>query len=379
MLPRRAIFDQEHEMFRDSVRKFFKAESEPHLERWSKQGQVDRDFWNKCGDAGLLCMNLTEENGGYDDYRFCAVLNEEQAYSRGGGAAFAVHSDIVASYIEHYGSDAQKEAWLPKMVSGEAVGAIAMTEPGTGSDLQSVKTSAVEDGADLIISGAKTFISNGQHCDVVIVVAVTDPEAGGAKGISLILVEAGREGFTRGRNLDKIGQHSADTSELFFDNVRVPNENILGAPGMGFVYLMQELPQERLSIASTGMGQMQRAFDITVEYVKERTAFGAPIMKFQNTRFVLADLKTRIAAGWALYDDSLAKHLRSELDVVGAAMVKLYVTELASEVMDKCLQLHGGYGYMNEYEIAELYKDSRVQRIYGGTSEIMKELIGRSL
>ncbi len=379
MLPRRDVFDEEHEIFRDSVRKFFKAEAAPHLERWSKQGQVDREYWNKSGDAGLLCMNLREENGGYNDYRFCAVLNEEQAYSRGGGAAFAVHSDIVANYIENYGTSEQKNTILPKMVTGEAVGAIAMTEPGTGSDLQSVKTTAIEDGDDLIVNGTKTFISNGQHCDFVIVVAVTDPDAGGAKGITLIIVEATREGFKRGRNLDKIGQHSADTSELFFDQIRVPKSNILGKPGMGFVYLMQELPQERLSIAATGMAQMQRAFDITVDYVKERQAFGRPIIKFQNTRFVLADLKTRMTAGWAMYDACLVKHMKGKLDVVDAAMAKLYITELASEVMDKCLQLHGGYGYMNEYEIAGLFKDSRVQRIYGGTSEIMKELIGRSL
>ncbi|GHF16974.1 acyl-CoA dehydrogenase [Kordiimonas sediminis] len=379
MLQSRAIYDEDHSIFRDSVRKFYQTEATPFHDEWDKAGIVPREFWNKAGEAGILCPQLPEQYGGLgSDYRINCIINEEQAYNRAGGAALAVHSDIVAPYILHYGSDELKERVLPKMVTGEYVGAIAMTEPGTGSDLQGIKTTARKDGDHYVINGAKTFISNGQHCDIVIVVCKTTEE-GGAKGSSLILVEADRDGFRRGRNLEKLGMHSSDTSELFFDDVRVPASNLIGAENAGFMYLMKELPQERLSIGFIAMAGSQRAFDITVDYVKERKAFGKPVAAFQNTRFKLAEMKTQLAVGWAFVDECLGRHIKGELDAVGGAMAKLWCSELQSKIVDECLQLHGGYGFMSEYEISHHYADSRVQRIYGGTSEIMKELIGRSI
>ncbi|WP_370691170.1 acyl-CoA dehydrogenase family protein [Kordiimonas sp. SCSIO 12610] len=378
-MAKRAVYDEEHHIFRDSVRKFFVNEAVPHAEKWSKNGIVDREFWNKAGEAGILCPGLPEEYGGIGaDYRMNCIINEEQIYNRAGGAALAVHSDIVAPYLLHYGTEEIKSKFLPKMVTGEMVGAIAMTEPGTGSDLQSVRTTAVKDGDEYVINGSKTFISNGQNCDFVIVVAKTDPSEG-AKGTSLIIVEADRAGFQRGRNLEKIGQHSSDTSELFFDNVRVPQENLIGHENAGFMYLMKELPQERLSIGIIAMAGAQRAFDITNQYIKERKAFGRPIANFQNTRFKMAEMKTEIEVGWAFVDQCLSRHIKGELDAVGGAMSKLWCSEMQGRVVDQCLQFHGGYGFMAEYEISHHYTDSRVQRIYGGTSEIMKELIGRSL
>ncbi len=379
MLAKRAVYEEEHHIFRDAIRKFYEQEAAPNVEAWSKAGQVPREFWNQAGDAGLLCPQLPEEYGGVGgDYRLNCIVNEEQAYGRAGGAALAVHSDIVAPYILDFGSDHLKETFLPKMVTGEMVGAIAMTEPGTGSDLQGIKTSAKLDGNHYVINGSKTFISNGQNCDFVIVACKTDPKEG-AKGVSLIIVEADREGFRRGRNLEKIGQHSSDTSELFFDDVRVPTTNLIGAEGAGFMYLMQQLPQERLSIAVIAMAGAQRAFDITLKYVKEREAFGRPIMKFQNTRFKMAEMKTELEVGWAFIDQCLGRLVKKELDPASGAMSKLWATEMQGRVVDQCLQLHGGYGFMSEYEIAHHFTDSRVQRIYGGTSEIMKELIGRTL
>ena len=379
MLAQRAIYEEEHHIFRDSVRKFFQTEATPHGAEWSKAGKVPREFWNKLGEAGLLCPQMPEEYGGVGgDYRFNCIINEEQMYNRGGGAAIAVHSDIVAPYLLDYGSDELKERILPKMATGEMVGAIAMTEPGTGSDLQGIKTTAKLDGNHYVINGSKTFISNGQNCDFVMVACKTNPEEG-ARGVSLIVVEADREGFRRGRNLDKIGQHSSDTSELFFDEVRVPTTNMIGQENAGFMYLMQQLPQERLSIGFIAMAGAQRAFDITLQYVKERKAFGKPIMKFQNTRFKMAEMKTELEVGWAFVDQCLARHIKGELDAQGGAMSKLWTTEMQGRVVDTCVQLHGGYGFMSEYEIAHHYTDSRVQRIYGGTSEIMKELIGRTL
>lgn len=379
MLAKRAIYEEEHHIFRDSVRKFFQSEASPHAERWSKEGKVDRAFWNKLGEAGLLCPQLPEQYGGVGgDYRLNCIINEEQIYNRAGGAAIAVHSDIVAPYLLDYGSDDLKERILPKMATGEMVGAIAMTEPGTGSDLQGMLTTAKMDGNHYVVNGSKTFISNGQNCDFVIVACKTNPEKG-AHGVSLIVVEADREGFRRGRNLDKIGQHSSDTSELFFDEVRVPATNLIGHEGAGFMYLMQQLPQERLSIGFIAMAGAQRAYDITLEYVKERKAFGKSIMDFQNTRFKMAEMKTEIEVGWAFVDQCLARHIKGELDAAGGAMSKLWTTEMQGRVVDTCVQLHGGYGFMSEYEIAHHYTDSRVQRIYGGTSEIMKELIGRTL
>ncbi|MEM9288331.1 MAG: acyl-CoA dehydrogenase family protein [Pseudomonadota bacterium] len=378
MLKSRSIYNSDHEMFRDSVRKFFDRELHPNVEKWEEQGKVDRDFWNKSGEAGLLCPTVPEEFGGPGlDFRFNSVVAEELGYA-GSSAGLTLQSDICADYLVAYGSPEQQTKWLPKMVSGEAVAAIAMTEPGAGSDLQGIRTTAKRDGNHYVISGQKTYITNGQHADVVIVVAKTDPSMG-AKGTSLILVEADREGFARGRNLDKIGQHTADTSELFFDNVRVPITNCLGHENQGFIYLMSQLPQERLSIAVSAQAGAQRAFDITLDYVRDRKAFGKSVLDFQNTRFLLADLKTKLQVGWAHLDHCIQKHLAGELDAFEGASAKLWHTELQWEVLDACLQLHGGAGYMNEYEIARLWRDARVQRIYGGTSEIMKELIGRSL
>jgi len=379
MLAKRAVYDEEHHIFRDSVRRFFQEEAAPHSEAWSKAGQVPREFWNTLGASGLLCPQLPEAYGGVGgDYRLNCIINEEQVYNRGGGAAIAVHSDIVAPYLLNYGSDDIKARILPKMATGEMVGAIAMTEPGTGSDLQAVRTTAKRDGDDFIVNGAKTFISNGQNCDFVIVVAKTTEE-GGARGTSLIIVEADRDGFRRGRNLDKIGQHSSDTSELFFDDVRVPASNLIGVENAGFMYLMQELPQERLSIGVIAMAGAQRAFDITRDYVKERKAFGREIMQFQNTRFQMADMKTQLAVGWAFVDQCLERLIRGDLDAEGGAMAKLWCSEMQGRIVDSCLQLHGGYGFMSEYEIGHHFVDARVQRIYGGTSEIMKELIGRGI
>ncbi|MEM8799889.1 MAG: acyl-CoA dehydrogenase family protein [Pseudomonadota bacterium] len=379
MLATRAIYDEDHRLFRDSVRKFFDRELHPHKERWENDGVVDRAFWRKAGEAGLLCPGVPEQYGGLGlDFKFNAIIDEELGYSGSSGPGFGVHSDICAHYLINYGSENQKQKWLPKMVSGEVVTAIAMSEPGAGSDLQGVRTSATKDGNHYVINGSKTFISNGQNADLVVVVAKTDPEKG-AHGTSLILVEADRDGFRRGRNLDKVGQHAADTSELFFDDVRVPMTNCLGDENAGFAYLMQELPQERLSIGVAAQAAAQRAYDITVAYVKERKAFGKTVFDFQNTRFALADIKTELAVGWAFLDQCINEHVAGKLDVFGGAMSKLWHSEMQWRVVDQCVQLHGGYGYMNEYEIARAWRDARVQRIYGGTSEIMKELISRSI
>ncbi|QLC22483.1 acyl-CoA dehydrogenase [Parasphingopyxis sp. CP4] len=374
----RSAFDESHEMFRDQVRKFFAKELEPNLDRWEEAGIVDREFWRACGEAGLLCPTMPEEYGGLGlDFGFNAVVGEELNYA-GSSAGLTLQSDITADYFLAYGSEEQKQHWIPKLVSGEAISAIAMTEPGTGSDLQGIKTTAKKDGNHYVINGSKTYITNGQNADVVIVVAKTDPELG-AKGTSLILVEADREGFARGRNLDKIGQHSADTSELFFDDVRVPITNCLGTEGRGFIYLMSQLPQERLSIAVGAQAAAQRAFDEAVTFTKDRKAFGQRIFDFQNTRFTLADLAAQLQVGWAHVDWALARHLRGELTADEGSAAKLWHTELQWRCCDAALQLHGGAGYMNEYPIARLWRDARVQRIYGGTNEIMKEVIGRSI
>jgi alkylation response protein AidB-like acyl-CoA dehydrogenase len=374
----RPVYGTEHEQFRDMVRKFFDKELYPNLDRWDEEGIVDRKFWSACGAAGLLCPGVPEEDGGLGlDFRYNAVIDEEMAYA-GSSAGITLQSDIVVDYIVNYGSHEQKKYWLPRLISGDAVSAIAMTEPDTGSDLQGVKTTGKRDGNNYVINGSKTYITNGQNADLIIVVAKTDPAAG-AKGISLILVEAEREGFSRGRNLDKIGQSSADTSELFFNDVRVPITNCVGEEGAGFKYLMSQLPQERLSIAVAGQAAAQRAFDEAVAFTKQRKAFGKTVFDFQNTRFVLADLAAKLQVGWAHLDWAIARHVAGELTVPEAAAAKLWHTDLQWEVCDQALQLHGGAGYMNEYPIARLWRDARVQRIYGGTNEIMKEVIGRSL
>jgi alkylation response protein AidB-like acyl-CoA dehydrogenase len=375
---RRSAFTPEHDMFRDQVRRFFAAELEPHLERWEQEGIADRDMWTKCGAQGLLCPTVPEEYGGLGlDFGYNAVIDEELAYI-GSSAGITLHSDIVADYIVAYGSEEQKSRWLPRMISGETPTAIAMTEPGAGSDLQGVKTTAVADGDDYVINGSKTYITNGQHAELVIVVAKTDP-AQGARGTSLILVESDRPGFARGRNLDKIGLHSQDTSEMFFQDLRVPRSNLLGAEGMGFAYLMNQLPQERLSIACSAQASAQRAFDEAVRFTKERKAFGKTVFEFQNTRFTLADLATRLQVGWAHLDWCIQRHIAGELTAAEASAAKLWHTELQFEVCDIALQLHGGAGYMNEYLIARLWRDARVTRIFGGTNEIMKEVVSRSI
>ncbi|MBL8646073.1 MAG: acyl-CoA dehydrogenase family protein, partial [Sphingosinicella sp.] len=324
------------------------------------------------------CPQVPEEYGGLGlDYRYNAVIGEELCYA-GSSAGITLHSDIVVDYIINYGSEEQKRRWLPGMVSGEVITAIAMTEPGAGSDLQGVKTTAKRDGNHYVVNGSKTYITNGQNADLIIVVAKTDP-ALGAKGTSLILVEAEREGFARGRNLDKIGQHSADTSELFFNDVRVPITNCIGEENMGFIYLMKQLPQERLQIALSGQAVAQRAFDEAVKFTKERKAFGKTVFDFQNTKFTLADLATKLQIGWAHLDWALKRHVEGKLTAAEASAAKLWHTELQWDACDVSLQLHGGAGYMNEYPIARLWRDARVQRIYGGTSEIMKEVVSRTI
>jgi alkylation response protein AidB-like acyl-CoA dehydrogenase len=374
----RTVFSDEHHQFRDQVRRFFDRALVPNLDRWEEEGVVDRDFWRACGEAGLLCPTVPEAYGGLGlDYGFNTVVDEEISYA-GSSAGITLQSDIVADYLVHYGSEEQKARWLPGMVSGEVITAIAMTEPGAGSDLQGIRTTAKRDGNHYVVNGSKTYITNGQNADLIIVVAKTDPDRG-AKGTSLILVEADREGFARGRNLDKIGQNSADTSELFFNDVRVPITNCIGEENQGFIYLMKQLPQERLQIAISAQAGAQRAFDEGVKFTKERRAFGKTVFDFQNTRFTLADLKAKLQAGWAHLDWCIARHLKRQLTADEASAAKLFHTELQWEVCDASLQLHGGAGYMNEYPIARLWRDARVQRIYGGTSEIMKEVVARSI
>lgn len=374
----RAPFDEELNLFRDQVRKFYDRALTPNLDRWEADGIIDREFWLACGEAGILCPTVPAEYGGLGlDFRYNVVISEELFYA-GSSAGITLQSDIVADYIANYGSEEQKQQWLPKMVSGEAITAIAMTEPGAGSDLQGVRTTARREGNEYVVNGSKTYITNGQNADLIIVVAKTDPNAR-SKGISLVLVEATREGFKRGRNLDKIGQHSADTSELFFEDVRVPITNCLGEEGKGFVYLMTQLPQERLGIAVQAQAAAQRAFDETVKFTKDRKAFGQTVFDFQNTRFTLGGLKAKLQAGWAHLDWAIARHLNGELTAAEASAAKLFHTELQWEICDAGLQLHGGAGYMNEYPIARLWRDARVQRIYGGTSEIMKEVIARTV
>lgn len=373
--------DDELRLFRESVRRFIDKEIAPNFARWEEAGIVDRILWTKGGAAGLLCPQVPEAIGGAGGtFRHNAIVIEEMSYAgfAGPAADFSVHSDVCAGYLMHYANAEQCARWLSGMVSGELVCAIAMTEPGTGSDLQGIRTRAVRDGADFIVTGQKTFISNGQMADLVIVVTRTNQEVG-AKGISLVVIEAGMPGFRRGRNLDKLGQISADTSELFFDEVRVPATNLLGSEGGGFAALMSELPQERLTLAIGSMAAAQRAHDITCGYVKERLAFGKRILDFQNTKFKLADLKAELAVGWAYVDQCLDRHVRGELTQESASIAKLWCTEMHGRLVDQCLQFFGGYGFMREYEICRLYADARVQRIYGGTSEVMRELISRHL
>jgi len=373
---------EELELFRDNVRKFVEAEVAPLYEQWEKQEIVPRSLWNKLGEQGLLAVDLPEDLGGAGaDFLFSMVIQEEfaRANCNAVGGMIAVHSDIVAHYLLNQGTQQQKERYLPKMISGECVGAVAMTEPGTGSDLQGIRTRAVKQGDHYVINGSKTFITNGQHADLVIVVAKTNPDVAGSKGTTLFLVDTDTPGFERGRNLEKIGLHSSDTSELFLQDVTVPETAILGQLDRGFVVLMSELQRERLTLAIAGVAAAEGVLQETVHYVKERQAFGQRIADFQNTKFKLADIATQIRVHRAFTDECKTLFMQGQLDVTTASMAKLSVTELQTQVTDICLQLHGGYGYMREYGVSRAYVDARIQRIYGGTSEIMRELISRDI
>ena len=379
---KRAIFEDDHEDYRESFRSFLAAEVAPNFKEWDASGVVDRELFKKAAGHGFMGMAIPEEYGGpgAGDWRFNVVLTEEAVRS-GVGAAFGgpmLTTDIVLPYILTSGTEEQKERWLPGVASGDTVLAIAMTEPGTGSDLAAVQTTAIRDGDEYVVNGSKTFITNGGHADRVLVVAKTDPKASHA-GISLIMVDADSEGFSRGPQIEKLGQHASDTTELFFDDVRVPAENLVGAEGTGFIQLMEKLVPERMIIAVGALSAAEAAFEITLDYVKERTAFGRPIGSFQNSRFKMAEIKTELTVGRAFVDQCIEKHVNGELSIEEAAMAKWWTTELLGKVTDECLQLHGGYGYTNEYDISRAWVDARITRIYGGTTEIMKELIGRGM
>ncbi len=377
---KRQLFAAEHEAFRKSVRTFLTKEVEPHYEQWEKDGVVSRDAWLAAGRQGLLGMAVPQEygGGGNADFRYSAVLAEEFARAGVAGLALGLHNDIVGPYLTGLATEERKRRWLPGFCTGELITAIAMTEPGAGSDLQGIQAHAEDRGDHWVLNGSKTFISNGILADLVIVVARTTPE-GGAKGLSLLAVERGTDGFERGRNLDKIGQKSQDTAELFFNDVHVPKENLLGELNGAFIHLMTNLAQERMSIAVAGIAAAEYLLEITTQYVKEREAFGRPLATLQHIRFELAEMATECAVTRTFLDRCIVDHSNSELDAVHASMAKWWATELQKRVADRCLQLHGGYGYMTEYRVAKAFTDGRVQTIYGGTTEIMKEIIGRAL
>jgi alkylation response protein AidB-like acyl-CoA dehydrogenase len=378
MIPR-SIFSEEHEQFRESVRRFIEREITPHHERWEEEGIVDRELWRKAGAAGLLCANLPEAYGGFGaNYLFNVVITEELARAGATGPGFAVHSDMVATYIATFASEELKQRWLPRMASGDAVGAIGLTEPGAGSDLKNITTRAVRDGDEYVISGQKVYISNGQLCDFVLLACKTDLQAG-ARGMTFIIVESDRPGFRRGRNLKKIGLRAQDTSELFFDEVRVPVSNRVGEEGAGFAMAMSKLAEERLSIAVSAITVSETALRWTIDYTRERKAFGKHISDFQNTRFKLAELHAEAVAKRVFVDRCIELHLAGQLTPVDAAIAKMLCSELQCRSVDECLQFFGGYGYMLEYPIARAYIDARVRRIAGGSSEIMREIIGRDL
>ncbi|NHB58303.1 acyl-CoA dehydrogenase [Acinetobacter sp. 194] len=374
-------YDADLELFRDNFKRFMNEHVAPYYDQWEKDGKMPRSIWTLLGENGYLCVDVPEEYGGYGvPTEYSLMLVEESA--RAGFAALSTgiscHSEIAAPYILHIANEEQKQYWLPKMVSGEVVGAIGMTEPGAGSDLQAMRSSAILQGDHYLLNGSKTFISNGQHADLVVLAVKTDPQAR-AKGVSLMLVDTHLEGFKKGTNLDKIGLHSQDTSELFFDNVKVPANQLLGNAGQGFAYLMQELPRERTAIAATALGAIRGSIDVTIQYVKERQAFGQPIGNFQNTRFVLAQAKIDELATAAFYNQNLALYKEGKLDVDTAAALKAFSTDMQMKIADNLLQLFGGYGYMTEYPISRFFVDARIQRIYGGTNEIMKEIVARGL
>ena len=378
----RTIFESEHHLFRESFRQFVDKEIVPNNQTWEEKGVIDRSLFEIAGSNGFLGIDIPQEfgGGGIADYRFNQIMQEE--FDMAGVAAAAsglgLHNDICIPYFLEFCSDEQRERWLPGLVSGQYITAIAMSEPGTGSDLAAISTTATKDGDSFVLNGAKTFISNGIISDLVIVAAKTNPEAG-HRGVSLLVVERGMEGFERGRNLDKVGRHSQDTAELFFTDVRVPAENLLGEENKGFYYMMFNLPQERLNIAISAVAGTQYAFDLTLEYVKERQAFGQPIGSFQNTRFKMAEIATELELAWAFIDKCVLAHNLKNLTADEAAMAKWWTTELQKRAIDQCLQFFGGYGYMEEYPISRLWRDGRVQSIYGGTTEIMKEIVGRGL
>ncbi|WP_213957759.1 acyl-CoA dehydrogenase family protein [Variovorax sp. dw_954] len=375
----RTVYREDHEMLRDTARRFFERECLPRQAEWDKAGRTDRETWLKAGREGLLCVTVpTEYGGGGGDFGHSCVLAEELHRSGVSGFSLSVHSDITAPYIVRFGTEEQKQRWLPKICRGETIMAIAMTEPGTGSDLKSIRTTAVRDGDEYIINGSKTFISNGLNADMILVACKTDPKAG-SKGVSLIMVEADRAGFRRGRKLDKVGQPAADTTELFFDNVRVPVDNLLGEENKGFVCLMQELAQERLIIAAYSVAKLERLLEQTLEYVKERKAFDGTVWDFQNTRFKLADIKAQTVAARTLVDYYIGEHMTRRISVQEAAIAKLFATETLWKCIDEMVQLHGGYGYMLEYPIARAFTDYRITRVFGGTSEVQRDLISRKL
>lgn len=376
---KRKIFTEEQNLFRESVSKFFKKEVLPYHSQWEKNGIVPKEFWLKAGENGLLCPNVPKKYGGIEgDFRFNVIIVEELAKIGASGPGFAVHSDIVTPYFINYASEEQKRSYLPKMIKGETITAIAMSEPGTGSDLQNIKTKAKISNNEIILNGSKTFITNGQNADLILVVAKTNPSQN-AKGISIVLCEKNRKGFKKGKNLKKIGMKAQDTSELFFDEVILPKENILGKPGHGFYQLMDELPQERLSIAVTAISAAEAALNWTIIYAKERNAFNKKIIEFQNTKFTLANLKSELTVARTFIDRCIKEHINNNFTAEDGAIAKLWCTELQCKVIDECLQLFGGYGYMEEYDISRAFVDARVQKIYGGTNEIMKEIISRNL
>jgi acyl-CoA dehydrogenase len=376
----RDIFTSEHDAFRDMVRAFIARNITPYHEQWERDRVVSREVWRQAGAAGLLGIEMDEKygGGGNPDYTYYLIMNEELARAGAHGPGFSVHNDIVGQYLVRLVTPEQAQRWLPGYCSGELITAIAMSEPGAGSDLQGIRTTAVRDGDDWILNGQKTFISNGQLCDLVIVFARTDPDAGHL-GYSLLMVERGMAGFERGRNLEKVGMHAQDTSELFFSDVRVPAANVLGEPGAGFVALMQNLPRERIAIGATALAGAEHVFATTLDYCRQRRAFGRPIGSFQHSRFQLAEMATELAVARAFTDRAITEHVAGRLTTEDAAMVKWWDTELCNRVVDRCVQLYGGYGYMREYPVARAFADGRVQSIFGGTTEIMKEIIGRGL
>lgn len=378
MIPR-TLFDSDHDIFRESVRRFIEKEISPYHEQWEKDGAVPRELWLKAGEAGLLCCSVPEEYGGAGaDYLYDVVVFEEMARAGFTGPGFMIHTDLVSTYIRSFGTEEQKLEWLPKMVRGEAIGSLGMTEPHAGSDLKNIRTRAVRDGDEFVINGQKVFISNGQLCDILVLATKTDSDAG-ARGVTLFLVEGDREGFTRGRNLDKLGMKAQDTSELFFEDVRVPVSNMLGEEGGGFGLMMTKLSQERLAQAIRSAAVTEAVIDWTVQYTAEREAFGQTIADFQNTQFKLAELKTEATAGRIMTDRCIEAFMNDELDPIDAAMAKMFLSNLHCKTVDECLQLFGGWGYMWEYPIARAYADARVVKIAGGSIEIMKYLIGRDM